>query len=124
MGFSNQDMSGGGMVVGCLSDGSREKGVEWSNGLIALFAAMLSHKIGAVMQSSSAVGVKAVNRYVCATREVSSRQCYGRNGGRTEVMGSGRYKTVTAASKSLFSSLLSPSSSFTTTAIAAIHARP
>lgn len=38
-------------------------------------------------------------------------------------MGRGRYETVTAASKSLFSSLLSPSSSFTT-AIAAIHARP
>jgi hypothetical protein len=51
MGFSNHDMVVVVWVVG-MSDGSREKGVEWSNGLIALFAAMLSHKIGAVMQSS------------------------------------------------------------------------
>jgi hypothetical protein len=38
------------VVMVWLSDGSREKGVEWSNGLIALVAAMLSHRIGAVMQ--------------------------------------------------------------------------
>jgi hypothetical protein len=38
-------------LLRCLM-GAEEKGVEWSNGLIALVAAMLSHKIGAVMQSS------------------------------------------------------------------------
>jgi hypothetical protein len=43
---------GGDGMVGGMSDESREKGGERSNGLIALVAAMLSHKIGAVMQSS------------------------------------------------------------------------
>jgi hypothetical protein len=100
---------GDGMVVG-VSDGSRKKGVEWSNGLIALVAAMLSHRIGTVMQSSRTAS-KRLTGTVCATREVSSQQWYGKDdGGRTEGMGSWWYKTVTAAApKSLFSSLLSPS---------------